>query len=235
MDRKERLREAFNYVKSKGLVHTQKDLAVHMGTTEANMSKALRGDKLVLTDNFLRRFNNSFNNVFSFQWLCLGEGQMLNEETHAEIANQHIASTLNIDIAERARTKTAVPYYGDLQVSAGEKSLATVVSSQKPSGYIDIPGMPKSIGAFPVIGCSMEPNIKSGDIVMIAEVDSWEKVDPDKIYMIITNEERMIKHLCVDEDDGSILWCISPNYQRFKIYKADIVAIYRVTFYGRFA
>ena len=218
-----------------GVIAKNEDVATRMGADPSNVSRSIKGTGNYPSDSFLRRFNQSFDNIFSFQWLCLGEGQMLNEETHAEMANQHIASTLNINIADRARTKTAVPYYGDLQVSAGEKSLATVVSSQKPSGYIDIPGMPKSIGAFPVIGCSMEPNIKSGDIVMIAEVDSWEKVDPDKIYMIITNEERMIKHLCVDEDDSSILWCISPNYQRFKIYKADIVVIYRVTFYGRFA
>lgn len=235
MTKSERFGKAINYLRMQGVIAKNEDVATRMGADPSNVSRSIKGTGNYPSDSFLRRFNQSFDNIFSIQWLCLGEGQMLNEETHAEIANQHIASTPNINIAERARTKTAVPYYGDLQVSAGEKSLATVVSSQKPSGCIDIPGMPKSIGAFPVIGCSMEPNIKSGDIVMIAEVDSWEKVDPDKIYMIITNEERMIKHLCVDEDDSSILWCISPNYQRFKIYKADIVAIYRVTFYGRFA
>lgn len=137
------------------------------------------------------------------------------------------------DVIARALTNDAIPYYGDLLVSAGEGNLAEVAASHTPTGWIDIPGIPKSIGALPVIGCSMEPDIKNGDYITIADIDSWEKVDPDKIYLIITHDERMIKRLCTDGEDDSILWCISPNYPSFKIYKSDIVSIYRVTFYGR--
>jgi hypothetical protein len=39
----------------------------------------------------------------------------------------------------------------------------------------------------------------------------------------------------VDNDDDSILWAVSPNYNKFRISKNEIVEIYRVVFYGRMA
>lgn len=158
----------------------------------------------------------------NIDWLLTGEGNMLVEEANKEAPA--VASE---------KAKGAVPYYGDLPVSAGKQDLATILSNMKPTGWINLPGMPSSIGAFPVVGCSMEPDIKPGDFISIIEVDRWERLDPDKTYMIITNDDRMIKHLSVDDNDDEILWCISPNYPKFKIEKSEIVAIYRVTFHGR--
>lgn len=79
----------------------------------------------------------------------------------------------------------------------------------------------------------MQPEINSGDTVGVVPVDKWDMVDPDKTYLIVTNDDRMIKHLAIDEKDDEILWCISPNYPKFPIRKEDIKAVYRVTFHGR--
>lgn len=158
----------------------------------------------------------------NIDWLLTGEGSMLVEEANKEAPA--VASE---------KTKGAVPYYGDLPVSAGKQDLATILSNMKPTGWINLPGMPSSIGAFPVVGCSMEPDIKPGDFISIIEVDRWERLDPDKTYMIVTHDDRMIKHLSVDDNNDEILWCISPNYPKFKIEKSEIIAIYRVTFHGR--
>ena len=81
---------------------------------------------------------------------------------------------------------------------------------------------------FPVSGTSMEPEIHSGDIVGVNRVESLREVDPDKIYMIVTNESRMIKRCHSDENDDSIMWCVSPNYPAFKIKKNDICAMFHV-------
>lgn len=158
----------------------------------------------------------------NIDWLLTGEGNMLVEEANKEAPA--VASE---------KTKGAVPYYGDLPVSAGKQDLATILSNMKPTGWINLPGMPSSIGAFPVVGCSMEPDIKPGDFISIIEVDRWQRLDPDKTYMIVTHDDRMIKHLSVDDNNDEILWCISPNYPKFKIEKSEIIAIYRVTFHGR--
>lgn len=157
-------------------------------------------------------------------YILTGKGPMLVGDT-----DKQEALTLSNE-----ETRKGIPFYGDLPVSAGSKDLTTVLGSMKPTGWINLPGMPESIGAFPVIGCSMEPDIKSGDFISIVQIDRWEAIDPDKIYMVITRDDRMIKHLSIDNENEEILWCISPNYPKFKIYKSEILAIYRVTFHGRF-
>lgn len=77
MEKKERINQAFSYLKDNGLVHTQRDLAEKMGATAPNVSSALKGVDNVLTDNFLLRFNNAFGGIFNDNWLLTGEGSML--------------------------------------------------------------------------------------------------------------------------------------------------------------
>lgn len=77
IERKYRLQTAFEFLRNQGKVHTQKDVARIMQTTEPNISAALKGSERVLTDKFLRRFNTAFNNIFSDNWLIAGEGEML--------------------------------------------------------------------------------------------------------------------------------------------------------------
>lgn len=221
MERVDRLQKAFEYLRYKGIANTQIDVANKMKRQRTNVSSAFNGKERYLTDSFLKEFCDTFG-VFSADWLLTGEGNMLVEEANKEASA--VASE---------NTKGAVPYYGDLPVSAGKQDLATILSNMKPTGWINLPGMPSSIGAFPVVGCSMEPDIKPGDFISIIEVDRWERLDPDKTYMIVTHDDRMIKHLSVDDNNDEILWCISPNYPKFKIEKSEIIAIYRVTFHGR--
>lgn len=126
--------------------------------------------------------------------------------------------------------KAGKPYFDELPVSAGR--LDTFVQTASPTGYVDLPGVCAQ-AFFPVVGCSMKPEINPGDVIGVTQIDSWETVDPDKIYLIVTTYDRMIKRLAIDENDNNILWCISNNYPKFKIYKSDIQHIYRVTFCGK--
>ena len=77
MERVKRINEAFNYLRNKGLIRTQKDLANLMHAAESNISKALKGDEAILTDRFLRRLSAAFGGVFNQEWLLTGEGEML--------------------------------------------------------------------------------------------------------------------------------------------------------------
>ena len=77
MDRKERFEKAYNYLKFKGVIKKQEDVAKAMGATRANVSLALNGNPAVLTDNFLMRFTKAYSGTFNFDWLISGEGEML--------------------------------------------------------------------------------------------------------------------------------------------------------------
>ena len=70
----------FKYLKSNGQLHTQKDLAIKLGTYPSNISKALKGDEEYLTESFIDRFNKAFGSIFDDDWLLSGEGTMLKEK-----------------------------------------------------------------------------------------------------------------------------------------------------------
>ena len=92
MERKERFKSAVDYLKNNGLVHKQKDVAEKMGSTEPNISAALRGVGTVLTDKFLYRFNRAFGSIFEDNWLKKGEGQMLKAtQTVGDINNSNVS------------------------------------------------------------------------------------------------------------------------------------------------
>ncbi len=76
MDKKERINEAVAYLKYKGIVKTQEDIATKMGASRTNVSSALSGNERVLTDNFIARFCATFKEI-SYTWLLLGAGDML--------------------------------------------------------------------------------------------------------------------------------------------------------------
>lgn len=77
MDKKERFYAAYEHLLSLGRVHKQKDVATAMGSTEGNISQAMKGNPKVLTDRFLMRFIQAFPDIFSMQWLFTGDGTML--------------------------------------------------------------------------------------------------------------------------------------------------------------
>ena len=138
-------------------------------------------------------------------WLLLGEGEMMMED---------------------ACNAKRVPYYSNLPVSAGVRD-AYNQFSEKPTGYISLPSQ-KAECYFPVVGTSMEPEIHEGDIVGVVRVDSLNEISPGSIYLIISNDSRMIKQCYPDNENAGVMWCVSPNYPSFPINKCDITALYRV-------
>lgn len=167
------------------------------------------------SSDMLERIVKEIN--ISSEWLLTGEGKMLKSER------------LRI---EDVPTEGSVPFYENLPVSAGQAELVRITEGERPSGYIQLPGV-RAIAAFPVVGCSMEPEIKAGDFVAITPVDNLNRVDPDKTYMIVTEDDRMIKHLMIDNEDDSILWAVSPNYPKFRLRKKELIAVYRINFVGK--
>jgi len=81
-----------------------------------------------------------------------------------------------------------------------------------------------------IIDSSMAPEVPTGSLVGVKKMHNWETLNTERIYLIITRDDRMIKRIEHDIGDPSILWCVSPNYPRFKIYKEEIIEIHRVCF-----
>lgn len=165
----------------------------------------------------------------SREWVLGGEGNMIKDsligattELGKKLAN--INSHLNSE-----SDPEGVPYW-NLPVSAG-RSIVDITGKIKPDGYIKgLPGADIAEHILPVAGASMEPEISSGAIIGVRKMNNWDTLNTERVYLIITHDDRMIKRIEHDETDMAILWCVSPNYPKFKIYKTDIVEIQRVCF-----
>ena len=94
MDKKNRLNEAVKYLKYKGIIKTQEDIALKMKAGKSNISSALAGKESVLTDNFIARFCATFKEI-SYTWLLLGEGDMLSSKE--KTINDRIKDILKLE------------------------------------------------------------------------------------------------------------------------------------------
>lgn len=225
---KERIIQLLEY---KGI--PKEDFYVKIGMTSASF----RGKSRLSTLN-----STAIENILSEipdvnpLWIITGEGEMLKSDINntADIHGEyHTNSKISIfkpeDLPMQVGKLYRAPIYESFPVSAGNMGLSSV-RSDKPDGYAytTMPG----VIFFPVIGCSFSPIIEAGRYIGVVKLDNWERVDTEKIYFIVTREERMIKRLRLDESDSEILWCVSPNFREFKIYKADIIEINHVFFHG---
>lgn len=82
-----RLNEAYEYIRSVGRIHTQKDLANIMRSSTSTVSKALSGEPKSLTEKFILRFNHAFGDIFETDWLLGKEGtyKMFNDKADLRI------------------------------------------------------------------------------------------------------------------------------------------------------
>lgn len=130
------------------------------------------------------------------------------------------------------RSKTSVPFY-NLPVSAGMLGVleSEVFPQNTPDGFLELSVFSGCEAVFPIIGVSMEPIISSGDWIGIKSIDnisrSWDFIQTNAIYLIITREDRMIKFIDKATDEDFIV-CRSANASPFKVYKGDILKLYRV-------
>lgn len=142
----------------------------------------------------------------SAAWLVAGEGSMIEDKEEVVL--------------------DGAPFYYDLPVSAGYRD-AFDPARENPTAYISLPTRDADF-YFPVSGNSMEPEINDGDIVGVKRVERSEGIEHGAVYMVVTNENRMIKRCYHDNNDPDLIWCVSPNYPSFPIHKNDVCALFRV-------
>ena len=75
--RKERLNQAYDYLRENFGVHTKKDLAVAIELTQPALYSAFGGNETYLTDNLFRRICYAFPKVFNIDYLLTGNGSLL--------------------------------------------------------------------------------------------------------------------------------------------------------------
>ncbi len=84
MNKLDRFKKTIEYLKSKGIICSQSDIARKMEIYPQPVSKAYNGDERYLTDSFLNRYCSAFGYIFNIEWLLTGNGEMLSTDPHPQ-------------------------------------------------------------------------------------------------------------------------------------------------------
>lgn len=118
-------------------------------------------------------------------------------------------------------TYVIIPHV-DVKFSAGNGHLAAYEPSHKDVGSAQLLSWvhkkkvsPKNLITVDIDGDSMEPNIKSGSVVMLDKsINTIEQVQSGKVYAIRYGNELKIKRLSRRFDAALIIDSDNPQYQR---------------------
>lgn len=230
--KKEIIKRAFEHLRSNGEAHTQQDVANKMGITKTNISRAFNGDEKYLTRRFLERFNDSYNNVFNYNWLLTGEGNMLTD-TPSQIfhSNARAVDNLNYMNVPIVHIKAQCGYlagYGDSEYIDTLPTMPVIVDQTYHGRY----------RIFEAEGDSMDDGSRSsicdGDKLLCREVrrDLWlPKLHIRDWYFVIAHRTKgiSIKQITEQDERGNIT-CHSLNemFNDYTVNLDDVLEIYNV-------
>jgi phage repressor protein C with HTH and peptisase S24 domain len=131
-------------------------------------------------------------------WIEAGEGKMFNAEPDLTPYNLR---------TDRSLPLQSVPLYS-IEGTAGLIPLFEQQQQFEPINYINIPNLPKCDGAIYVVGDSMYPLLKSGDIILYKQLNDVRDVFWGDMYLLsidIDGEEYItVKYVQKSEHDGYI-------------------------------
>lgn len=161
-------------------------------------------------------------------WLLTGEGDMLKSNKYEPIVEvKPIHHSRSIEKKE----DTQVVYLYDFEATAGLKTLF----DNKKNNIIDtikIPKLPKCDGAIHIVGDSMYPLLKSGDIILYREISpSIENIVYGEMYLLsydINGEDYVVVKYIRKSEKGEpfiTLGSENPDYASRDIDFHRITAI----------
>ena len=183
-----RLKESIAYLKSKGQIHKQQDIADTLEMAKGHLSDAVRGGRY-FTEGFLRRFAKAYSEYINEDYLING-------------------------VEPLAKPSLQTRPYFPLTVAAGFTGVPIGSVSLDQCEYMPIvPGVEAYDFSISVEGDSMAPLINNGDTLLCKWLDEL-RFTRKGIYVIDTNEGAVVKKV---ERVGNSLRCISlnPEYPPF--------------------
>lgn len=185
----------------KELKMTQEQLAQRLGIGKAALSMIETGKAKLSTRNkniLVQEFN------VNPEWLDDGSGDMFS--TTEEF-------TPFVHRTDNSLPMQSVPLYS-LEGSAGLRPWLDDGNELKPVSYIHIPNLPKCDGAIYIVGDSMYPLLKSGDIVLYKQLSDVRNVFWGDMYLLsidIDGEEYITVKYVQKSDKEGFIKLVSQN------------------------
>ena len=179
----------------KELNMTQEQLAQYFGIGKAALSMIETG-KTGLSARNRNVLVQEFN--VNPDWLESGRGRMFNAPPEMKPFVRRTDSAL---------PQQSVPLYS-IEGTAGLVPLFADSAAAKPVNYIHIPNLPKCDGAIYVVGDSMYPLLKSGDIVLYKQLHDIGDIFWGDMYLLsmdIDGEEYItVKYIQKSDREGYV-------------------------------
>ncbi|WP_412464252.1 S24 family peptidase [Flavobacterium mekongense] len=128
-----------------------------------------------------------------------------------------------------------VPFY-NLNISAGNITFLDngLIDGQAPDDYLFIPKNIDADIAFPTFGHSMYPEISNGDKVAYKFIKDWSFFNYGMKYMIVTDEQRMVKYIKKHKEPGFVLLeSRNEDYEPIDMPISSIRYILQVRYIGK--
>ena len=179
----------------KELKMTQEQLAQHFGIGKAALSMIETGKTGLSTRNkniLVQDFN------VNPDWLDSGAGKMFNAEPEFTPFRLRTDNSLPMQ---------SVPLYS-IEGTAGLVPLFEDEAQFQPVNFINIPNLPKCDGAIYIVGDSMYPLLKSGDIVLYKQLQDLDNIFWGDMYLLsidLDGEEYItVKYIQKSEREGYV-------------------------------
>lgn len=190
---------------------------------ELSLSKGYINKAKNPTSDVLMKMCGIYTDI-SPEWLVTGKGEMIKnaerEQKTIEISESAISET---------KRKGALIY--DIDATCGLSGRDIEFTDEKVIGSIDAPEINPDSKIIFATGDSMLPLIASGDRVVIRKIESWDYFNYGQVYLIITNEYRLIKRVRrhpKDSDNLILLRSENPNYDDIDLPKREIIHLFIV-------
>ncbi len=174
---------------------TQEQLAQRLGVGKAALSMIETG-KASLSSRNINILVQEFN--LNPDWMENGEGKMFNALPDVNKFTLKTDNSLPLQ---------SVPLYS-IEGTAGLVPLFSDSSESTPINYIHIPHLPKCDGAIYVVGDSMYPLLKSGDIVLYKQISDIADIFWGDMYLLsidLDGEEFVtVKYIQKSEKEGFV-------------------------------
>lgn len=138
------------------------------------------------------------------EWLETGRGEMFNAEPDLTAYMHRTDNSLPLQ---------SVPLYS-VEGTAGLVPLFAEQARTKPLNYIHIPNLPKCDGAIYIVGDSMYPLLKSGDIVLYKQLHDIDNIFWGDMYLLsidIDGEEYITVKYIQKSDRPGYVKLVSQN------------------------
>lgn len=159
-------------------------------------------------------------------WLLTGEGPMLRDGELNSLAVTDERVTRFPGKTDRPLTSARIPLYS-VDAIAGVVEVYEQISAHEPIAYLEIPNLPKCDGAIYVMGDSMYPLLKSGDIIIYKVLHDINNILWGEMYLlsIVHNGDAYItvKYVKRAEQPGWITLVSYNEHHQPKDFPMDAI------------